>query len=305
MSSKEEDALHDEMGSSSETPYMRRSRAVAVRRSRFPQWFRRAVWWIGITVFVFLPLGFGGYTLVSYLVNSPRFQVSAPGDVMVEGNRYVSKTEILNALGVPTSNFHMSNDIFRISLKEEDRRIESIPWVLSATVVRSYPHDLKIYLIERKPVAFVDVGGEVKMVDQYGVLLDPPEKSHFDFPIIKGLDFEGNAKGREMRINLYRKFMQETAAKISSSGWTVSEVDLGNESNLKALLVQGGQTLLVYFGHEHFLTRYENLMVVLPQLRKTNASIDSVDLRFRDQVVVNPAGQDSGKTPSAESGVSK
>jgi cell division septal protein FtsQ len=70
-------------------------------------------------------------------------------------------------------------------------------------------------------------------------------------------------------------------------------VDLSDESNLKALLVQGGQTLLVYFGNAGFLARFENLMTVLPQLRKTNARIDSVDLRFRNQVVVNPAGQDS------------
>jgi hypothetical protein len=71
-------------------------------------------------------------------------------------------------------------------------------------------------------------------------------------------------------------------------------VDLSDASNLKALLVQGGQTLLVYFGHTAFLERFENLMTVLPQLRKTNASIDSVDLRFRNQVVVNPADQNSG-----------
>ena len=305
MLSMDDDAVPDEMESSSETPYMRRSRAVAVRRSRFPLGVRRAAWWAGIIVFVLLPVWFGGYLLAVYLLNSPRFQVVSPGDVMVEGNHYVSKAEILNALGVPGGSAHTHNDIFRISLKQRDKQIESVPWILSATVVRSYPHNLAIYVTERQPVAFVDVGGEIKMVDQYGVLLDTPDKSHFDFPIIKGLDFQGSVAGREARINLYQEFMKETSQKISSSGWIVSEVDLSDSSNLKALLVQGGQTLLVYFGHDDFLARYENLLAVLPQLRKTNARIDSVDLRFRNQVVVNPAGQDSGNTQGTASGAVK
>ena len=72
-------------------------------------------------------------------------------------------------------------------------------------------------------------------------------------------------------------------------------MDLSDASNLKALLVQGGQTLLVYFGSSGFLDHFENLMTVLPQLRKTNARIDSVDLRFRNQVVVNPVGGSSSR----------
>ncbi|MEJ2007354.1 MAG: hypothetical protein P8Z30_04220, partial [Acidobacteriota bacterium] len=101
MLNMDDDAVPDDMGSSSETSYMRRSRAVAVRRSRFPLGIRRAAWWIGIAIFVLLPMGFGGYRLAVYLLNSPRFQLASPADVVVKGNHYVSKREILNALGVP------------------------------------------------------------------------------------------------------------------------------------------------------------------------------------------------------------
>ncbi|MEJ2008770.1 MAG: cell division protein FtsQ/DivIB [Acidobacteriota bacterium] len=161
---------------------------------------------------------------------------------------------------------------------------------------------MAVYVTERRPVAFVDAGGEIKMVDRHGVLLDTPDKSHFDFPVVKGLDFQKSAADREARIRLYQEFIKATSQKMSSSGWTASEVDLSDASNLKALLVQKEQTLLVYFGHDDFLARYENLLAVLPQLRKTNARIDSVDLRFRNQVVVNPAGPDSGNTQGNEPG---
>jgi len=303
MFGMDDDTVPGEM--ESETPYMRRARAVAVRQSRFPLGLRRVAWWVGILIFVLLPVGFGGYWLTAYLLNSPRFQLTSPADVMVEGNHYVAREEILTALGVPDRNARRGASIFRSSLIGREKQVESIPWVLSATVVRSYPHYLAVYVAERVPIAFVDVGGQIKMVDQHGILLDIPDKSHFDFPIVKGLDFQGNAREREPRLNLYQEFMQETSRKMSGSGWVVSEVDLSDASNLKALLVERGQTLLVYFGDAGFLGRFENLLTVLPQLRKTNARIDSVDLRFRNQVVVNPAGQDSSSPRATASGAGR
>ena len=302
MLGMDEDGMPGEMESSSETPYMRRARAVAIRRSRLPPGFRRVAWWAGIILFVLLPLGVGGYLLAVYVWNSPHFQLTSPADVRVEGNHYVSRDELLAALGVTGGASRAGNNIFRTSLEVRERQVEAIPWIRSATVVRSYPHYLAVYVAERVPVAFVEVGGQIKMVDPQGVLLDSPEKSHFDFPIVKGLEFQGNAADREVRLDLYREFMQETSRKMASSGWIISEVDLSDASNLKALLVQAGQTLLIYFGHADFLARFENLVAVLPELRKTNARIDSVDLRYRNQVVVNPAGQDSTNPQPAESG---
>ena len=306
MVGTDDDAMPGELETSSETPYMRRSRAMAVRQSRFPQGLRRLTWWAGIVAFVLLPVGIGGYLLVGYLLSSPRFQLTSASDVIVEGNHNVSRAEVLSALGFAGDATAKGSNVFRSSLEQREKQVESIPWVQSATILRSYPHRLAVYVNERVPIAFVDVGGQIKMVDQEGALLEPPEKGHFDFPIVKGLDFQGKSADRAARLNLYDQFMQETSGKISSSGWVVSEVDLSDASNLKALLVQGGQTLLVYFGHTGFLERFENLMTVLPQLRKTNARIDSVDLRFRNQVVVNPADQDSGSgLPSGSAAAGK
>lgn len=294
------DEVSGKMEPSSEAPYMRRSRAVAVRQTRIPRGIRRLVWWSGVILFVLMPVGIGGYLLGTYLLNSPRFQLRSGADIVVKGNHYVSRQEVLAALDIQADAGSRSN-VFRSSLARRGKQVESIPWVRSATVVRSYPHSLAVFVAERVPVAFVNVGGQIKMVDQQGVLLEAPEKGHFDFPIVKGLDFRGEAADRIERLDLYGHFMGEISGKVSSFGWIISEVDLSDASNLKALLVQGGQTLLVYFGNTGFLDRFKNLMTVLPQLRRTNAGIDSVDLRFRDQVVVNPAGRDSGGNASSNS----
>jgi hypothetical protein len=93
------------------------------------------------------------------------------------------------------------------------------------------------------------------------------------------------------RIALYQNFMRLLGEEISRSGWIVSEVDLADGDDLKALLVQGRETLQVHFGHEDFLERFHTFLALLPELRKSNARIDSVDLRYRNQVVVNPQGR--------------
>ncbi len=302
--------IEDETGDngreqSNATPYMRRSRAVAVRRSRFPWGVRRLLRWGLRAVFVLLPLGAAGYLLTVYALNSPRFQLSSPADVAVAGNHYVPKEEILNALGIPARKANSGINIFRMSLESREKQIDAIPWILSSTIVRSYPHHLAVYVKERKPVAFVSVAGDVKLVDQNGVLLDTPERSHFDFPIIRGLDFRENPNALKSQVDLYLEFMQETSDKMSVSGWTVSEVNLSDPGDLEALVVQGKQTLLIRFGRRDFLTRFKNFLAVLPELRKANSPINSIDLRYNNQVVVNPAGQGSGSAskPKLKTGV--
>jgi len=296
----EDETGENEREQPNQTPYMRRSRAVAVRRSRFPWSGRRVVRWVLVALLILLPLGVGGYLLTVYALHSPRFLLSSSDDVTVVGNHFVPKEEILNVLGIPARKSGSGINIFRMSLGSRAKQIDEIPWILSAKIVRSLPHHLDVYVTERKPVALVNVKGQIKMVDQNGVLLDTPDKTHFDFPIIRGLNFQANAASLESQIDLYREFLQATSDKMSGSGWMLSEVNLGDPGDLQALLVQGQQTLLVHFGQKNFLARFENFLTVLPDLRKTNARIDSVDLRYNNQVVVNPEGQGSGASPATK-----
>ncbi len=90
------------------------------------------------------------------------------------------------------------------------------------------------------------------------------------------------------RISLYQDFMHQLGEEITRSGWSVSEADLTDAEDLKALLVQGRETLQVHFGDENFPEHFHRFLTLLPELRKSNTPIDSVDLRYRNQVVVNP-----------------
>jgi cell division protein FtsQ len=248
---------------------------------------------------VVAPLGVTSYFLTTFALSSPRFELHSADDIQVSGNQFVSLEEVANALGLPP---HAGSGpgvrVFRHSLETQRKQVEAIAWVQSAALTRVLPHRLVVHVIERTPVAFANVGGHVGLVDSEGVFLDKPESASFDFPIITGLDPNESSDARRTRIALYQNFMRQLGEEISRSGWIVSEADLADGDDLKALLVQGRETLQVHFGHEDFLEHFHTFLALLPELRKSNAPLDSVDLRYPNQVVVNPQGR--APAPPAE-----
>lgn len=290
----EHNPLSAELDGEQESPFRRRQKAVQVRRSRFSRRVRVLLAGAFFGVFVLLPVGYAGYRLATFALTSPRFMLSSVADIPVAGNRFVSRDEVVNALAIPWDGTPGNGvNIFRISVGEKRKQVEAIPWVRSASVARGFPHRLRVHVVERTPVAFVNMGGRVKLVDSEGVVLERPENAAFDFPVLAGLDAAGGAAERQKRLALYQEFARQLAD-VPSSGWLVSEVDLADADDLKALLVQGRETLLVHFGNKDFFERFHNFLTLLPEVRKGNSKIESVDLRYRNQIVVNPVAAATG-----------
>ena len=287
LTGEERTPLPEGLEGEEESPYLRRQKAVAVRRHR-PSWGWR---WVLFFTAVLTPVGITSYFLTTFALSSPRFELHSADDIQVTGNQYVSLEEVANALGLP---LHASDGpgikVFRLSLEAGRKQVEAIAWVRSAALTRILPHRLLVHITERTPVAFANVGGHVGLVDSDGVFLDKPEGASYDFPVITGLDSNASLDECRTRMALYQNFMRQLGEEISHSGWMVSEADVADADDLKALLVQGRDTLQVHFGHEDFLEHFHTFLALLPELRKSNTPLDSVDLRFRNQVVVNPQG---------------
>lgn len=295
-------SLPGDFDADEEVLYRRRQKNIDVRRSRFPVRSRKIVGWLLLGGLAMMVLGYCGIRIAGYASHSPRFHVTGSDDVAIDGNQYVSREEILSAIGLPlywTAGQGVS--IFRVNLNEARKQVESISWVKSAVVTRAFPHRLAVHIVERAPVAFVTLSGQVKLVDADGVYLEKPDKAGFNFPVLEGLDTMGNVMERVSRIAMYQDFMRQLSASAPTSGWMISEVNLADADDLKAMLVQGRESIEVHFGRSNFQERFADFLALLPDIRKTNTRIDSVDLRYRNQVVVNPEGntgqgpQDAGK----------
>ncbi|HUI40892.1 MAG TPA: FtsQ-type POTRA domain-containing protein [Terriglobia bacterium] len=263
--------------------YRRRSRGLAVSRHHPLGRLRRLVRWTGWVVLVILPAACLLALLVRFVLEAPAFALAGSDAVVLSGNHYVTCADVANALGAGAE-----PNVFRLSLGEARRQVEAIPWVQSARVLRIAPNRILVDVTERVPVAYVGLQGRLRLVDGEGFLLDRPAEASFDFPVVSGVDPDMTPADRKARLALFNQFAQELKAQAHGAGWLVSEVNLSDEADLKAVLVQGQESILVHFGNRDYGERFRTFLSLLPEVERTTPAVDSVDLRYRGQVVVSP-----------------
>ena len=283
--------LENDIEAGTESPFRRRSKAVPVRRGRARR-LKTIVRWGFLLVLTLVLLGYGGYRLSLFGSRSPEFDLNSSEDVLLTGTQYVSREEVINALGLPRAGkLPTGINIFKMSMDEKCNQLESIPWVEKATVTRAYPNRLAVHIEERTPVAFVSLGSHIKLVDAKGVLLEKPDRASFNFPVVTGLESSSGPADRAARLNVYSLFARDVTDEASEAGWSVSEVNLADTDDLKAMLAKDRETIELHFGRRSFVVRFRNFLVLLPELRKSGRPVDSIDLRYGQQVVVKPRAE--------------
>jgi len=233
----------------------------------------------------------------------PRFSVPGSQQIALEGNRHLSRAQVLSVFGAD-----LERNIFRVDLAERRADLERLPWVEHATVMRLLPDQLRVRIVERTPVAFVRQGTQIGLVDASGVLLDMPASDagdpQYSFPVLTGVTAEQSAAERQERMQVYHAFMQElNGAAGERLTDTLSEVDLSDPEDVKALVTGGSTDVLVHFGDEQFLRRYREFMAHMVEWKRQYPRLASADMRYEGQIVLEmqpgTAGGDSGETKPA------
>jgi len=234
-----------------------------------------------------------------YLLHDERFVVTTSSEIQISGNEHLTRAQILSVFGAD-----LERNIFKVPLADRRADLERLPWVSHATVMRLLPNQLRIAVAERVPVAFVRQGTQIGLVDASGVLLDMPAEEAGDpaysFPVLTGLSAGDSATTRAARMEVYRKFMKELGVGGEKVTQSLSEVDVSNPEDVKALIASGGMDLLVHFGDEDFLTRYKAFEEQLPDWKVRYPKLASADMRYLDdkkQIVLEMQG---GVAPPVE-----
>jgi cell division protein FtsQ len=184
--------------------------------------------------------------------------------------------------------------VVRVPLTERREDIESLAWVEEAHVQRVMPNQIRVEIAERTPVAFLRTGNDLSLVDSHGVILDRPAEGQFHFPVVSGITEVTPKATREQHMNLFVQFMKEIERVQPGAEDHISEADITEASDLRVTLTglgtlsDSGSPILVHFGDSDFGNRYHLLAENIDQWRASAGSVDSVDLRFARQVVVNP-----------------
>ncbi len=296
----------DDLSEESENKeFLRSPRRVSVRRGLLPQSpFGRIVAVCGLLL-VLGALAGGVWGIRYFLLHDPRFLIQSSDAIQIEGNTNVTRPELLNIFGSD-----IGRNIFYVPLAERRAELEHLPWVEHATVMRLLPNQLHISVVERTPVAFARQGSQIGLVDANGVLLSMPPAAignpHYSFPVLVGISSSDPFSSRAARMKIYHNFVSSLDASGQNISSHLSEINLSDPEDVVALVPEQGADILVHFGDQKYLARYQSFTAHLAQWRQQYPRLAAVDMRYDGQAVLQmqegvPAtqGNTAGANPKA------
>jgi cell division protein FtsQ len=287
MVSPEQIPSKEDWQEDSQSLYRRRDKPVGVRRRRTTaaaRLFERAVWDVLIPV----ALLYGVYRLAENAASSQRFLFRPEQSLSISGNHVVSRDQVLEAVGFAGMESDGGLNLFRMNLAAERGQLLAIPWIKSVALTRIFPNHLAVDILERTPIAFANIAGNIELVDRDGTFLRMPSRASYDFPVLGGVDSGEDGAQRKGLLDRYIQFMVATRTEIAGSGWKASQVDVSHPDDLRVLMVQGRQTVLVHFGDKEFKRRLKTFLSVAPRVLENYPKINSMDLRYHNEIVVDP-----------------
>lgn len=286
------ESLPAEILGDDEPRYLRRQKPVEVRKKGLSRRVRDS-WRVWVTRGAIAGAISGALAgAVYFFLFSPQVILAAPEQVEVIGNRYVTREAVVNLFAVDRG-----RSVLRIPLAARRLELERIAWVNQAYVQRILPNRIRVEVLEREPVAFLRSGSELALVDGGGVILERPTQGAFHFPVVTGISEAMPRPERERRMKMFVEFMTEIEQVRAGSIERLSEADLADATDLRATLTglpdsasatEGLQAVVVHFGAGEFGTKFALLLENFPRWRAAAGHVQSIDLRFRGQVVVNP-----------------
>lgn len=287
----EPETYQSELLADEEPKYLRRQKPLEIRRRKFGRRTWKLYKRIAFGGAIVVASGFASYQVWQFFYQSPAVMLARTEQIELVGGHYVSRGAVLEKFISDRG-----RSVLRVPLEERRQALEEIPWVERASVQRILPNRIRVEVVERAPVAFLRWGNDLALADAFGVILERPAGERFQFPVISGISENQARKECELRMRLYLQFMKEIELVRPGAGQRVSEVDLSDSKDLRTVLTgfnpvsagSGASTVLVHFGDGDFTNKYRILVENFSQWRTSVGSLDSVDLRFAGQVVINP-----------------
>jgi len=282
------ESYRPELVGDEEPRYLRRQKPVEIRRKKFGgrSWpFYRRVLFCGV-------VGIAGISAVwtagRFLLYGHPMLLVKPEQIEVNGNHIVSREAVLQQFVRDRG-----RSVLRVPLDSRRSALEEISWIESAMVQRILPNRIRVDLTERTPIAFLRNGTELALIDARGVILDRPHGEDLQFPIVTGLSENMPREERGKRMQTYQEFVKDIDLVRSGSSDRVSEIDLANPKDLRAVMTgiansTDPQALTIHFGASDFTGKYRMVVENFAQWQASNGRVHSVDLQYAKQVVLNP-----------------
>jgi cell division protein FtsQ len=222
-----------------------------------------------------------------YVPHSSRFNLA---QIDIQGNHKIGETEILEKAQIK-----LGSNIFRMDLGRIQRLIREDERIKDVRVRRELPNRILIEVEEKKPALWINLPEGLYGLSQDQELI-PLEKEDFehDLPVVTGLASLPVSGKQNQNRRLYEWWanrnvksaldLYKTLLEVDSSFLEIiSEINLSDENNLVFYLIPYGTQ--VSMGKGSFKKKLKRVKAILDYEGKRE-DLASIDLRFKDQVVV-------------------
>ena len=297
-----DDARLVDLDAEEESPFLRGQKRVSARRSTVPKKTLHLLAWSAAALIIACVAGIAGTAMYQYGERNWRFRIQSSDDIQISGTHNVPHAQIMEVLGGD-----IGRNVFFIPLSERKAQLEKIPWVESASVMRFVPNRLEVEIHERTPVAFARVGSRIWLMDAGGTLMELPGsgKQKYSFPVVVGMNPGEPLSTRAARMKIYNQLLREFDSDGAHYSQDLSEVDLSDQEDIKVLTNDSAGPVLVHLGPSDFLSRYKIYVTHLRGWRQQFDKLESVDLRYEHQIIVNPDAPGGLKSPQITPAVAK
>ncbi|MEC9367591.1 MAG: cell division protein FtsQ/DivIB [Pseudomonadota bacterium] len=253
----------------------------------------RRAWRAGTALFLIGVAGYGlavgGYfeRSMAFMANETTGAIARAGfridKLTIEGQERTSDQDIAGALGVGNGAPALTYDTGAAQL-----RLEQLPWVKRAQVMRLLPSRLHVVIEERAPYAVWQHNGSLYLVDEDGLGIAPLSSPRPDLPFIVGDGAPKAVKPLFATLTSWPEFARRVKAsvRVAERRWNL-QLDNGIEIRLPENNIENALAKLSELDREH---------------KVLSNSIASVDLRIPGRVTVRLTDDAAARRSSAPAG---
>ena len=178
----------------------------------------------------------------------------------------------------------IDNKITKITLLIEDH-----PYVKAARVSKHYPSEIRIEIMEREPLAIVNIDPMVLLDEGGFVLPDLGNLINCDLPVMSNFNsdkelYPYGGKAKSLKVIECISFLSKLKHQYKGLYDNLSEIKISSNNEIELILAD--QPTHIYLGNENINFRMNVLKEFEKELNpKTISGFSYIDIRYNNQVI--------------------
>lgn len=254
----------------------------------------KARWpWIALSILA-TGSAVAAYQVATYFGQASLFGLKA---IEVDGLRQLNGEDVRAASGLVAG-----ANIFAIDLDEIAQRLEATDWIKQALVVRKPPDRIAVDIVERRQVAWVDLG-QTYGVASDGVLLpagstgDRPVAPPRNLPVISGLSVAGDSLRLGVAVPdsallAILRWWEDATAADAEFCLKVAGIQPMSGAGIRLQLADDGPEVRLLANEA--ARQLRTIRELMPRVQRNHPDPAYIDLRYAGQMVVGKKKAKSG-----------